>query len=149
MDQLYFSVLLIVSHRLSILSDEHCSLAGMQSDQLGLISDHWSDIRPNSKKVWFWSDFPTFLKIGLISSRFQTKGQRLKSFLIFIAFLSVNFSEKSKKILKRRLRRRFPALRAGNLAIEPPLRPKSCNRTPPWGISRKVDPPRKVVLCCP
>ena len=45
-----------------------------------------------------------------------------------------------KNFLKRRLRRRFPALRAGNLAIEPPLRPKSCNSNSPLRNFRKVLP---------
>ena len=51
-------------------------------------------------------------------------------FPIQFIFQVTIFPKNRKNFLKRRLRRRFPALRAGNLAIEPPK-----------GYNRTIEPP--------
>ena len=54
------------------------------------------------------------------------------------------FSKNRKNFLKRRLRRRFPALRAGNLAIDPPPEAKIVQLNPPQKFSESTDPPESI-----
>lgn len=97
-------------------------------------------------KITFRNTFRQYIPKSLP----EKKSTSHTHFLLFISFVETSFSENHQNFQKRHYRRRFPALRAGNLAIEPlPLEDKIVQVNPPEEKLEWLPPPPWNVSLAP